>query len=160
LPAVFGQRAAGGLKRIYRILRELYANKFSWRQLSPEQEARQVHRGRNLARHKPWGAGRIGKIEYRVHTELICARGAISIGELVRKIYCHCRVRAFDHPGTGAYMEARILAALKARKDTGDSIRKIAARFGIDPSTVQRISRLSTQARPHETTPLRRQQRV
>jgi transposase-like protein len=56
-------------------------------------------------------------------------------------------------------MEARILAALKARKDTGDSVRKIAARFGIDPSTVQRISALSTQARPHETTPLR-QQRV
>jgi DNA-binding MarR family transcriptional regulator len=41
----------------------------------------------------------------------------------------------------GADMEARILAALTARKDTGDSVRKIAARFGIDPSTVQRISR-------------------
>ena len=40
-----------------------------------------------------------------------------------------------------ADMEARVLAALKARKDTGDSVRKIAARFGIDPSTVQRISR-------------------
>jgi DNA-binding MarR family transcriptional regulator len=38
-------------------------------------------------------------------------------------------------------MEARILTALKARKDTGDSVRRIAARFGIDPSTVQRISR-------------------
>jgi len=37
--------------------------------------------------------------------------------------------------------EERILAALKARKETGDSVRKIAARFGVDPSTVQRISR-------------------
>jgi DNA invertase Pin-like site-specific DNA recombinase len=37
--------------------------------------------------------------------------------------------------------EARILAALKARKETGDSVRKIAMRFGVDPSTVQRISR-------------------
>jgi hypothetical protein len=43
------------------------------------------------ARLKPWGAGRIGKIENRVHTELICARNAISTGELVRKIYCHER---------------------------------------------------------------------
>jgi hypothetical protein len=80
------------MKRIYRsILHELYANEFSRRQLSPEQEARQVQRGRNLARHKPWEAGRIGRIENRVHTELICARGAISTGQLVRKIYCHER---------------------------------------------------------------------
>ena len=34
-----------------------------------------------------------------------------------------------------------ISAALKARKDTGDSVRKIAARFGVDASTVQRIAR-------------------
>ena len=80
------------MKRFYRsILHELYANEFSWRQLSPEQEARQVQRGRDLARHKPWEAGRIGRIENRVHTELICARSAISTGELVRKIYCHER---------------------------------------------------------------------
>jgi hypothetical protein len=80
------------MKRIYRsILRELYGNAFSWRQLSPEQRARQVLRGRNLARHKPWQAGRIGRIENRVHTELICARGAISTGQFVRKIYCHER---------------------------------------------------------------------
>jgi DNA invertase Pin-like site-specific DNA recombinase len=38
-------------------------------------------------------------------------------------------------------IEKRISAALKARQDTGDSVRKIAARFGVDPSTVQRISR-------------------
>ena len=80
------------MKRIYRsILRKLHPDEFSWRQLSPEQEARQVQRGRNLARLKPWEAGRIGKIENRVHTELICARSAISTGELVRKIYCHER---------------------------------------------------------------------
>jgi transposase len=38
-------------------------------------------------------------------------------------------------------LERRISVALKARKETGDSVRKIAARFGVDPSTVQRISR-------------------
>ena len=74
---------------------------------------------------------------------------------------CLRRVRAVDHsragprraspgrsegktlgrPRIAADVEARILAALKARKDTGDTVRKIAARFGIDPSTVQRISR-------------------
>jgi len=37
-------------------------------------------------------------------------------------------------------LEKRILEALKARKATSDSVRKIAARFGLDPSTVQRIS--------------------
>ncbi len=37
-------------------------------------------------------------------------------------------------------LEERILEALKARKATSDSVRKIAARFGLDPSTVQRIS--------------------
>jgi transposase len=35
----------------------------------------------------------------------------------------------------------RVSVALKAPKETGDSVRKIAARFGLDPSTVQRISR-------------------
>ena len=37
--------------------------------------------------------------------------------------------------------DGKASAALKARKDTGDSVRKIAARFGVDASTVQRISR-------------------
>ena len=37
-------------------------------------------------------------------------------------------------------LEARILAALKAPGRT-EGVRKIAARFGVDPSTVQRISR-------------------
>ena len=44
-------------------------------------------------------------------------------------------------PRIAADVEQRISAALKARKDTGDSVRKIAARFGLDASTVQRISR-------------------
>jgi hypothetical protein len=38
-------------------------------------------------------------------------------------------------------LERGIAAALKARKETGNSVRKIAARFGVDPSTVQHISR-------------------
>ena len=80
------------MKRIYRsILHDLYPDEFPGPELSPEQTARQVQRGRDLARHKPWEAGRIGRIENRVHTELICARGAISTGQLVRKIYCHER---------------------------------------------------------------------
>jgi transposase len=37
--------------------------------------------------------------------------------------------------------EKRILDALNARKATGDSVRKIAARFGVAASTVQTISR-------------------
>ena len=49
--------------------------------------------------------------------------------------------KQLGRPRIAAEMERRILAALKARKDTGDSVRKIAARFGVDPSTVQRISR-------------------
>ena len=49
--------------------------------------------------------------------------------------------KKLGRPRIAADMEARILAALTARKDTGDSVRKIAARFGIDSSTVQRISR-------------------
>jgi DNA invertase Pin-like site-specific DNA recombinase len=39
-----------------------------------------------------------------------------------------------------AELETRILAALKAPGRT-EGVRKIAARFGVDPSTVQRISR-------------------
>ena len=37
-------------------------------------------------------------------------------------------------------LEKRILAALKA-PNRKEGVRKIAARFGVDPSTVQRISR-------------------
>jgi len=49
--------------------------------------------------------------------------------------------KTLGRPRIAADAERRISAALKARKDTGDSVRKIAARFGIDPSTVQRIAR-------------------
>jgi DNA invertase Pin-like site-specific DNA recombinase len=49
--------------------------------------------------------------------------------------------KTLGRPRIAADVERRISAALKARKDTGDSVRKIAARFGIDPSTVQRIAR-------------------
>ena len=49
--------------------------------------------------------------------------------------------KQLGRPRIPADIEARISAALKARNDTGDSVRKIAARFGVDPSTVQRISR-------------------
>ncbi len=48
--------------------------------------------------------------------------------------------KQLGRPRIAAEMESRIRAALKARKDSGDSVRKIAARFGVDPSTVQRIS--------------------
>jgi Homeodomain-like domain len=60
-----------------------------------------------------------------------------------------CKIRAQDkpyinktlgRPRLAPALEQRISAALKARKDTGDSVRKIAKRFGVDPGTVQRIS--------------------
>jgi DNA invertase Pin-like site-specific DNA recombinase len=50
--------------------------------------------------------------------------------------------KQLGRPRLAADIERRISVALKARKETGDSVRKIAARFGVDPSTVQRISRL------------------
>jgi DNA invertase Pin-like site-specific DNA recombinase len=43
-------------------------------------------------------------------------------------------------PRIAPEMEARILAALKTPGRT-EGVRKIAKRFGVDPSTVQRISR-------------------
>src|SRR5262245_39645537 len=49
--------------------------------------------------------------------------------------------KTLGRPRLAAEVEQRISAALKARKDTGDSVRKIAARFGVDASTVQRIAR-------------------
>src|SRR5262249_3439124 len=38
-------------------------------------------------------------------------------------------------------LEKRIQAALNERKRTGEDVRGIAKRFGVDPSTVPRISR-------------------
>jgi DNA invertase Pin-like site-specific DNA recombinase len=49
--------------------------------------------------------------------------------------------KQLGRPRIAAELERRILEALRARKETGDSVRKIAARFDINPSTVQRISR-------------------
>jgi DNA invertase Pin-like site-specific DNA recombinase len=49
--------------------------------------------------------------------------------------------KQLGRPRIAADVERRISAALKARDHTGDSVRKIAARFGVDPGTVQRISR-------------------
>jgi DNA invertase Pin-like site-specific DNA recombinase len=48
--------------------------------------------------------------------------------------------KQLGRPRLVADIERRISMALKARKETGDSVRKIAARFGVDPSTVQRTS--------------------
>jgi DNA invertase Pin-like site-specific DNA recombinase len=49
--------------------------------------------------------------------------------------------KQLGRPRLAPDLEKRILDALKARKDTGDSVRKIAARFGVAASTVQTISR-------------------
>ena len=46
--------------------------------------------------------------------------------------------KTLGRPRLSADVEQRISVALKARRDTGDSVRKIAARFGVDASTVQR----------------------
>jgi DNA invertase Pin-like site-specific DNA recombinase len=48
--------------------------------------------------------------------------------------------KTLGRPRLDPAIEQRISAALKARKDTKDSVRKIAKRFGVDPGTVQRIS--------------------
>ena len=48
--------------------------------------------------------------------------------------------KQLGRPRLAADLEQRILAALKAPGRT-EGVRKIAARFGVDPSTVQRISR-------------------
>ena len=77
------------MKRIYRkILRELHPDEFSWRQLTPEQEARQVQRGRDLARLRPWEFERIGKIEKQVQRKMLLEGRDFTTGELVRLIYC------------------------------------------------------------------------
>ena len=77
------------MKRLYRnLIRDLYPGEYAWRQLSPEQEERQVQRGRNLAKLKPWEAGRIGKIEKQVHEKNAVERRDFTTGELVRLIYC------------------------------------------------------------------------
>jgi len=49
--------------------------------------------------------------------------------------------KQLGRPRIAADLEKRILEALKARGRTGEGVRKIAERFGVNPSTVQRISR-------------------
>ena len=49
--------------------------------------------------------------------------------------------KKLGRPRLAPDLEKQILDALKARKTTGDSVRKIAARFGVAASTVQTISR-------------------
>ena len=49
--------------------------------------------------------------------------------------------KQLGRPRIAADLEKRILEALKARDRTGEGVRKIAERFGVNPSTVQRISR-------------------
>ena len=49
--------------------------------------------------------------------------------------------KQLGRPRIAADLEKRILDALKARNRTGEGVRKIAERFGVNPSTVQRISR-------------------
>ena len=49
-------------------------------------------------------------------------------------------LKRLGRPRIAANLEARILAVFKAPGRT-EGMRKIAARFGVDPSTVQRISR-------------------
>jgi DNA invertase Pin-like site-specific DNA recombinase len=49
--------------------------------------------------------------------------------------------KRLGRPRIAPELEKRILAALSERKRTGEGVRGIAKRFGVDPSTVQRISR-------------------
>jgi len=49
--------------------------------------------------------------------------------------------KRLGRPRIAADLEKRIQAALNERKRTGEGVRGIAKRFGVDPSTVQRISR-------------------
>jgi DNA invertase Pin-like site-specific DNA recombinase len=49
--------------------------------------------------------------------------------------------KQLGRPRIAAELEKRILAALSERTRTGEGVRVIAKRFGVDPSTVQRISR-------------------
>jgi len=49
--------------------------------------------------------------------------------------------KRLGRPPIAPELEKRIQAALSERKRTGEGVRGIAKRFGVDPSTVQRISR-------------------
>ena len=49
--------------------------------------------------------------------------------------------KRLGRPRIAAELEKRIQTALNERKRTGEGVRGIAKRFGVDPSTVQRIAR-------------------
>ena len=49
--------------------------------------------------------------------------------------------KQLGRPPIALELEKRIQAALNERKRTGEGVRGIAKRFGVDPSTVQRIAR-------------------
>jgi hypothetical protein len=49
--------------------------------------------------------------------------------------------KRLGRPRIAPELEKRIQTALNQRKRTGEGVRGIAKRFGVDPSTVQRISR-------------------
>jgi DNA invertase Pin-like site-specific DNA recombinase len=49
--------------------------------------------------------------------------------------------KRLGRPPIAPELEKRIQAALSERTRTGEGVRGIAKRFGVDPSTVQRISR-------------------
>jgi DNA invertase Pin-like site-specific DNA recombinase len=49
--------------------------------------------------------------------------------------------KQLGRPRIAPELEKQILAALNERKRTGEGVRGIAKRFGVDPSTVQRVSR-------------------
>jgi DNA invertase Pin-like site-specific DNA recombinase len=49
--------------------------------------------------------------------------------------------KQLGRPRIARELEQRIQAALNDRKRTGEGVRGIAKRFGVDPSTAQRISR-------------------
>jgi hypothetical protein len=74
-----------------KLLRELYPDEFPGPECSPELKAKQIERGRGLARYKPWARGRIGALGHRVRGALIHAQlkgiGPVTTGWLVREIY-------------------------------------------------------------------------
>ena len=49
--------------------------------------------------------------------------------------------KQLGRPRIAPELEERIQAALNERSRTGEGVRGIAKRFGVDPSTVQRIAR-------------------
>ena len=49
--------------------------------------------------------------------------------------------KQLGRPRIASELEKRIQTALNERKRTGEGVRGIAKRFGVDPSTVQRIAR-------------------